>query len=121
MQMLVYLFPPHPRRTAIPKILVVTFSSLHILIMKDEVNVSRSSSVRSHKFFVSNRSLVLLVASKHALYAQARGLHVLDGRPALRAEQIETYDAIRVDVWVHWYLSAWWTHKYYLRRFYRVI
>ncbi len=52
-------------------------------------------------------SLVLGIARQHALYAHAYALHALHRRPAGRAEEVETYNTIAVDVGVNRYRAAW--------------
>lgn len=67
-----------------------------------EVDVPWTPRVAPHKLLVARRSLVLRVARQHALNAHAYTLDVLDGTPALTAEQIETDDAVGIDMRVYW-------------------
>lgn len=80
-----------------------TWQELDLIIMVVEVDVPRSQPVASHKLLVSGGALILDVAGQHALQAHAYALNVLDGTPALMTEEIETDDAVRVDVGVYWY------------------
>lgn len=66
-----------------------------------EVDISWPQSVASNELVISRWSFVLLVASQHALYAHTHALDVLHWTPALTAEQIETNDAVRIDVGMH--------------------
>lgn len=66
------------------------------MILKPDI--PRPLRVQPHKVVVPGRPLVLRVARQHALQAHAHALDVLHGRPAGRAEQIETDDAVAVDV-----------------------
>ena len=70
--------------------------------MVEEVNIPWPSTVGSHKLRIALGPLVLGVAREHALQTHAHALDVLDGAPALLAEQVETYYAVGVDVRVHW-------------------
>jgi hypothetical protein len=94
---------------------------LNVIVMVIEIDVLGSLSVAPDKLFVARRPFVLAVARQHALDAHAHALDVLHGAPALRAEKVETYDAIGVDVWMHgnwsvvlldkgdfwWFCSTW--------------
>lgn len=75
-------------------------------IVKHEMNISRPQPVCSHKLGITRRSLVLGVASEHALQTQAGALDILHRRPALTAEEIQTDDAVGVNVWMYWYLPV---------------
>lgn len=66
-----------------------------------EVDIAGSLAVGPNEVSIARRPLVLRVAGQHALEAHAHALDVLDGAPALRAEQVKTYDAIRVDMGVN--------------------
>jgi hypothetical protein len=68
------------------------------IVMKDEVDITRPLGVVPHKVVITLWSLLLGVARKHALQAYAYALDVVDRRPALTVEQVETNDAVRVDV-----------------------
>ena len=52
------------------------------------------------KLIVALRPLVLRVASQHTLNTHADALDALHGAPARGAEEIQTDDAVGVDVWV---------------------
>lgn len=69
--------------------------------MIQELDVPWSLFVAAHKLLVAGRSLVLVVARQHALYAHAHTLGALHGAPPLVSQQIEAYDSVRVDVRVH--------------------
>jgi hypothetical protein len=62
--------------------------------------IPRPLRVQPHKILVPRGPLVLRVARQHALQAHAYALDVLHGRPAGRAEEVETDDAVAVDVGV---------------------
>lgn len=66
-----------------------------------EIDVLGPLSVCADKVLVAWGALVLAVARQHALDAHAHTLDVLDGAPALRAEQVEADDAIGIYVRVH--------------------
>lgn len=59
-----------------------------------EIDVSGSPSIAGHELRISFRTLVLGVAGQHALQGHAYALDVLDGAPALGAEEIEADDAV---------------------------
>lgn len=50
------------------------------------------------KLLIARWPLVFGITGQHALETHAYRLHILDGRPALRTEQVETDDAVGVDV-----------------------
>lgn len=66
--------------------------------MKDEVNISRPCPIGPHKLSVTRRPLRFRVARKHALDAEAHALDVLDRGPASRGQQIQTDNAVGIDV-----------------------
>ena len=74
----------------------------HVVIVIIEINVLWPQAVGAHKLLVARRPLVLCVTRQHALQAHTDALDVLDGAPALLAEQVETDDAVGVDVRVDW-------------------
>jgi hypothetical protein len=55
------------------------------------------------KILVTRRSLVLGVSRQHALDAHADALDALHGGPAVGAEEVQTDDAVGVDMWVDGY------------------
>lgn len=76
------------------------------IIVVKEPDIPRPLRVPPHEILVARRSLVLRVARQHALDAHADALDVLDGAPALAAEEVEADDAVGVDVWVDRYGSV---------------
>lgn len=77
-----------------------------LIVVVIEVDVPGPQPIALHEFIVARRSLILRVASQHALQAHTNALDVLYGTPALLTKQIEAYDAIRVDVRMYWYGSV---------------
>ena len=71
--------------------------------MKHKVDIPRSLRVVPHEVLVSLRPLLLRVARKHTLQTNAYAFDVVDGRPAGTVEQVETNDAVGVDVRVPGY------------------
>lgn len=67
-------------------------------ILIDKSNVPWPLRISSDKLLIARRPLIFCITGQHALEAHAYRLHILDGRPALRAEQVETDDAVGVDV-----------------------
>ena len=76
---------------------------LHGIIVIVEVDVPRSCAVHTHKLIIALGPFPLGVARQHALDAHAHALHILHRRPALCAQEIQTYIAVRVDVRVDGY------------------
>lgn len=72
-----------------------------------ELHVPRAQAVASDELFVSGRALILCITSEHTLDTHADALYVLYGTPTLSTKQVQTYDAIRVDVRMHgdWSIS----------------
>lgn len=73
---------------------------LYIIIVVMEINIPRSPPIIRHKFTITGRPLIARIGRQHALNTHADALDRLHGRPACRAEEIETYYAVAVDVWV---------------------
>ncbi len=71
------------------------------MIVIIEMNIPRTLQVAPHKLFIPRRTFVLVVARQHALDAHAYALDVLHGAPALIAQQVQTDDAVGVDMGVH--------------------
>jgi len=71
-----------------------------------KINISRSSPIIGHELLIPLRPLILRVPRQHALQTHAYALYVLDGRPALLAEEVETDYAVRVDVRVDGYWAV---------------
>ena len=67
-------------------------------ILVDKSNVPRPLRVPPDKLLIARWPLVLGIPSQHALKAHAYRLHILNGRPALRAEQVEADDTVGIDV-----------------------
>lgn len=83
-----------------------------------KVDVPRPQSIALDEFIVSRRSLVLRVASQHALKAHADALDILYRTPSLLTKKIETDDAIRVYVRVYRYGSVGQLDEGHFGRFY---
>jgi hypothetical protein len=75
--------------------------SSYRIIVVIEFDVPRTQPVAPHKLLISWRALVLGVAGKHTLNAHAYALNVLDGTPALLAQEIKADDTVRVYVRMH--------------------
>lgn len=87
-------------------------SRLNVIVMIIEGDVAWSPPIRGHKLLIARRSLVLCILCQHALDTHADTLDGLHGRPASGSEEVQTDDAITVDVWVDGYGSrcvARWT------------
>jgi hypothetical protein len=83
-----------------------------------ELHVPRAQAVASDELFVPGRALVLCIASEHALDTHADALYVLNRTPTLSTKEIQTYDAIRVDMRMHWDWSIGKLDESDLGRFY---
>lgn len=75
--------------------------TLYSVIVEVEVDIPRPLPVEPHKVGITLWSLVLGVASQHALQTHAHALDVVNGAPSLLVEKVEADDAVRVDVRVH--------------------
>ena len=71
-----------------------------MIIMKDPRDIPRALPVLPDKLVIARRQLPSVVAGQHALDADAHGLDVVDGRPAVAGEQVQADDAVGVDVWM---------------------
>ena len=71
--------------------------------MKYEVDVPWPLGIMPHKSLVAGRSLVLGIARQHGLQADTHTFHIVNRRPSCAVQQVETYDAVGVDVRVHRY------------------
>jgi hypothetical protein len=89
----------------------------HPVVMEQEIDIPRSPPITPHKLGIIRRSLILVIPSQHALQANAHTFDIMHGTPSLLVEQIQTDDAVRVDVWVHGNLVCGVVNKYHLRRF----
>lgn len=77
------------------------FASLDIIILVYERDISNSTSIEGHKFTIAGWAFVTGISCKHALQTHANAFHCLDRGPSARAQEIETYDAVAVDMRVH--------------------
>lgn len=62
------------------------YPTLDVLVVEDKVDVPWSQSVGPNKIGVARRSLILVVAGQHALYAKADALNILHRTPSLAAQ-----------------------------------
>lgn len=83
-----------------------------------KIDIPRSPPIIRHERLVALGSLVLGIARQHALQGHAYALYVLDGAPALLAEEVEADDAVGVDVRVHGDGSVGCLHEGYFWGFY---
>lgn len=67
-------------------------------ILIDESDISRPLRISADELLVAGGTLILSVARQHALDAHADALDVVDGAPALGAEQVQADDAVGVYV-----------------------
>lgn len=74
----------------------------HFIVVEVEIDIPWSLCVAPYEFFVSRRPLGQRVAGEHALQAHAHALHVMHRTPALPVQQVQTNDAVAVDVRVQW-------------------
>lgn len=81
-------------------------SPLDFVIVVVEIDVPRPQSVAPDEFLVSGRALILGVARQHALQGHAHALNILHWAPSLLTQQVQTDDAVRVDVGVYRYWSV---------------
>lgn len=71
-----------------------------LIIMKHKVDIPRPLLISPHKLLVARRPLFLRIAREHRLETDADGFDVVNRRPALAVKQVETNDAVGVDVGV---------------------
>ena len=90
---------------------------LDSVVVVIELHVPRTQAVASDELFVPGRALVLCIASEHALNTHADALYILNRTPALSTKEIQTYDAICVDMRMHWDWSIGKLDESDLRRF----
>lgn len=85
----------------------IEYVILYSIVMVVELHVPRAQAVASDELFVTRRTLVLCIASEHTLDTHADALYVLNWTPTLSTKEIQTYDAIRVDMRMHrdWSIS----------------
>jgi hypothetical protein len=74
---------------------------LYSVVMVIELHVPRAQPVAPNKLFVPGRTLVLCIASQHALDTHADALYVLNRAPTLSTKEIQADEAIRVDMRMH--------------------
>lgn len=70
----------------------------NLIIMKHKTNIPRPLSIVLDKILITRRPLLLGIARQHALQTDTNTLDIVDGAPALAVKQIETDDAVGVDV-----------------------
>ena len=79
----------HGRRNSLPnrRIQRITkISRSNLIVVKVEGNIARAKTVGPHKLGIARRTLVLGIASQHALNAETNTLDILHRRPSLRCE-----------------------------------
>nr|POF07879.1 hypothetical protein CFP56_66171 [Quercus suber] len=79
--------------------------------MIQEVDVSRSLPVTTHKLLVPRRPFGLGVTRQHALNTDTDALNIVHGAPALRVQQIEADYAVGVDVGVQRHTAQRWSGR----------
>ena len=72
--------------------------NLYIIIIILKPNIPRPPLITRHKLLIPRGPFILGIRRQHALDAHADTLDRLHGRPAGTAEQVETDDAVAVDV-----------------------
>jgi hypothetical protein len=91
------------RATMLPRATAVIFpNTSDLVVVEHKVDVPRSLRVVLDKVLVTRRPLLLCVAGEHALQADTHALHIVNRAPALFVEEVETDDAVGVDVRVPW-------------------
>lgn len=83
-----------------------SFHPLHFIVVVVEIDVLWPQAVAPDELLVSRWTLVLCVARQHALQRHANTLNILNRTPALLTQEVETYDAVRIDVRMYWYWSV---------------
>lgn len=73
---------------------------LNSSVLVHKSNISWPLRISPYEILVARRSFILGVASQHTLNAHADALNILDGAPALGAEEVKANDAVGIDVWV---------------------
>jgi hypothetical protein len=71
--------------------------------MKHKANIPRPLRIISHEILVSLRPLLLIITTEHTLQTNTHALDIMYRGPARAVEQVETDDAVGVDVWVPGY------------------
>jgi hypothetical protein len=90
---------------------------LNSIVVVIEVNVSWPKPIAPDEFLISRRPLILGITRQHTLYAHADALDALNWAPSLLAEQVETNDAVGVDMGMHRDRSVGKLNEGYLRWF----
>lgn len=70
-----------------------------------EIDIPWPQSIAPDKVLVTRRAFILGVARQHALQGHAHALDILHWTPSLLAQEVETDDAVRVDVGMYGYWS----------------
>lgn len=96
-------YPIHTESYPVPP----EYTSSHRGVLVDKTHIPWPQGVAPHKLLVPRWSLILGVACQHALDAHADALNVLDGGPALRAEEVEADVAVGIHVRVHGDGAGW--------------
>lgn len=78
-------------------------SDLRIMIQK--VDIPRPLAIVRHKVRIPRRPLGFIIPRQHTLYTDTNTLHIMHRAPALGIQQIETDDAVAVDVGMEGYGS----------------
>jgi hypothetical protein len=68
--------------------------------MKHKIDIPRPLSIILDKLIIALRPLLLRITSEHTLQAHTHALYVMNRGPSRAVEQVETDDAVGVDVWV---------------------
>ena len=77
----------------------------YFVVVVVKVNVARPLTVGPNKLGVSRWTLILGIASQHALETHANTLDILYGAPALGPEEVKANNAIGIDVRMYGYRS----------------
>ena len=73
--------------------------------MKNKINIPRPQPIRPNKLIITRRSLTLFIPDQHTHNTQRRALSTLHRAPALTRQQIETDNAVAVNVRVQRYIA----------------
>lgn len=73
----------------------------YVIILVHKVDIPGSALVVGHKVTITRWPLVPGISCQHALQTHADTLDCLDGGPAWATQEVQTDDAVAVDVWVH--------------------
>jgi len=75
--------------------------------MKDKINISGPARITPDKLCITRRSFALTVPHQHTHDTQRHALGVLHRTPPLTRQQIQTDDAVAVDMWVQRDVARW--------------